>query len=98
MPHLLMSIESLRTAASRSRSSPVSRIQNFRRPADVDPDLESLRRQVSAIIDAILADTKPEEAEVREKLRWHVAENPGQPETALLSHLLSMSVRQDTSA
>ncbi|MHA7222832.1 hypothetical protein ACX80S_11000 [Arthrobacter sp. RHLT1-20] len=98
MPHLLMSNESLRTSASRPRSSPVSRIQNFRRSAEVDPDLEPLRQQVGAIIDAILADTKPEEAEVREKLRWHVADNPGKPEKALLSHLLSMPVRQDASA
>ena len=42
--------------------------------------------------------TKPEEAEVREKLRWHVANNPGQPEKALLEHLLTVAVRQDDPA
>jgi hypothetical protein len=52
---------------------------------------------VSAIIDAILAESKPEEAHVRKKLRWHVANNPGQPEKALLSHLLSVSVEQEAS-
>ena len=97
MPHLLMPNESLRTATSQSSSSPVSRMRNLR-SADVDPGLAPLRRQVSQIIDAILADTRPEEAEVRASLRWHVADNPGKPETALLSHLLSMSVRQDAPA
>jgi hypothetical protein len=53
---------------------------------------------VSAIIDAILSETKPEEAPVREELRWHVANNPGRPEKALLDHLLSVSttVQDDT--
>jgi hypothetical protein len=32
---------------------------------------------------------------VREKLRQHVAKNPGQPERALLRHLLCLSVRED---
>jgi hypothetical protein len=50
---------------------------------------------VSTIIDAILADNAPDEAEVREKLRLHVARNPGRPEKALLGHLISMSDRQD---
>ncbi|QDY91623.1 hypothetical protein E7Y32_01950 [Arthrobacter sp. UKPF54-2] len=60
--------------------------------------MEPLRRQVSAIIDAILSETKPEEALVREQLRRHVANNPGQPEKALLNHLLSISttVQDDT--
>jgi hypothetical protein len=53
-----------------------------------------LRRQVSSIIDAILSDTKPEDAQVRERLRRHVANNPGQPEKALLNHLLSVAVEQ----
>lgn len=97
MPHLLMPNESLRNATSQSSSSPASQMRNLR-SADVNPDLEPLRRQVSQIIDAILADTRPEEAEVREKLRWHVADNPCKPEAALLSHLLSMSVRQDAPA
>jgi hypothetical protein len=50
---------------------------------------------VSAIIDAILSDSRPEEAPVREKLRWHLANCPGQPEKALLNHLLSVSVEQE---
>ena len=62
---------------------------------EVDGDLEPLRVQVSAILDAILSDTKAEEAHVRERLRRHVANNPGQPEKALLKHLMSVSAEQD---
>lgn len=111
MPHSLMSNELLDTATPPSTSSPNSRLLEFQRPGDDEhhafrtvrqireaEDLEPLRRQVASIIDAILADTKPEEAQVREKLRWHVANNPGQPEKALLKHLLNMPVRQDESA
>lgn len=97
MPHLLRSTTSLRPANRPSKSSPESRPPEYRRaPAvdQVDPDLGALRRQVYAIIDAILSDTKPEEAHVREQLRWHVANNAGEPEKALLSHLLSVSVEQ----
>ncbi|MET3809340.1 hypothetical protein [Arthrobacter sp. UYEF3] len=77
MPHLMLSAENHTRHAFRSPE-----------PAE---DLEPLRRQVSAIIDAILLDTKPDEAAVREQLRWHVANHPGQPEKALLNHLLSVS-------
>lgn len=101
MPHLFGSATS--PANRPSKSSPGSRPPEHRRSraagwADqanhVDPDLGPLRRQVSAIIDAILSGTKPDEAQVRERLRWHVANNPGQPEKALLGHLLSVSVEQ----
>jgi hypothetical protein len=51
-----------------------------------------------SIIDEVLAGTDPEEADVRDRLRWHVENNPGQPEKALLEHLLSVGVRQDASA
>jgi hypothetical protein len=97
MPHLLRSTTSPRTTTWPSKSSAGFRPQEYRRSPEVDPDLEPLRRQVSAIIDAILSDTTPDEAQVREKLRWHVANNPGQPEKALLSHLLSVSVEQEAS-
>ena len=97
MPHLLRSTTSPMTTARPSKSSPDFRPQEYRHSPEIDPDLEPLRRQVSAIIDAILSDTKPEEALVREKLRWHLANNPGQPEKALLNHLLSVSVEQEAS-
>ena len=63
-----------------------------------DPDLEPLRRQSTSIIDEVLASTNPEDAEAQDKLRWHVANNPGQPEKALLDHLLTVNLRQDESA
>ena len=97
MPHLLRSTTSPRTTTRPSKSSRDFRPREYRQSPEFDPDVEPLRRQVSAIIDAILSDTKPEEAHVREKLRWHVANNPGQPEKALLSHLLSVSVEQEAS-
>lgn len=95
MPNLLMSTSLLRTTTRPSKSSRDSRSQEYRRTPEVDSDLGPLRSQVTAIIDAILTDTKPEEAQVREKLRWHIANNPGQPEKALLSHLLSVSGEQE---
>ena len=95
MPNLLMSTTSLKTSTRPSKSSGDSGPREYRRSPEADADLGPLRQQVSAIIDAILSDTKPEEAEVREKLCWHVANNPGQPEKALLSHLLSVSVEQE---
>lgn len=103
MPHLLRSTTS--PANRPSKSSPQSRPSEHRRApsagrvhqADpVNPDLEPLRRQVSSIIDAILSDTKPEDEQARERLRRHVANNPGQPEKALLNHLLSVAVEQAT--
>ena len=97
MPHLLRSAASLRTVTRPSKSSPDSRPQEYRRSLEVEEDLEPLRRQVTAIIDAILSDTRPQEARVREKLQWHLANNPGQPEKALLDHLLSVSVEQEAS-
>ncbi|MET4095014.1 5'-deoxynucleotidase YfbR-like HD superfamily hydrolase [Arthrobacter sp. UYCu712] len=95
MPHSLMSNESLTTDMPHPTPSAVTRLQDYRRAHEVGADLEPLRRQVSAIIDEILADTAPEDAEVREKLRRHVYANPGRPEKALLGHLHSMSARRD---
>jgi hypothetical protein len=111
MPHLLMSNDEPETAAAPGESSPT--VLQFRRlshtahravrprhfrGAGQDPDLEPLRRQSTSIIDEVLAGTDPDEAEVREKLRWHVANNPGRPEKALLEHLMTVGVRQDESA
>lgn len=77
MPHLLLSTENGSRHAGRN--------------AATLEDLEPLRRQASAIIDGVLSETQPDEATVREQLRWHVADNPGRPEKALLNHLLSVS-------
>jgi hypothetical protein len=77
MPHLLSSTGNRMPRAARNAATP--------------EDLEPLRRQVSAIIDGILSETQATEATVRERLRRHVADNPGRPEKALLDHLLSVS-------
>jgi hypothetical protein len=54
-----------------------------------------LHIQVSEIIAAILAGKSPDEAELREQLRRHVARHPGRPEKALLAHLIAVSDRQN---
>lgn len=77
MPHLLLSTEARPLHSVRS--------------PEAASELHPLRRQVTDIIDAILSDENPDEALVRERLRQHVADNPGQPEKALLDHLLSVS-------
>ncbi|HSN35232.1 MAG TPA: hypothetical protein VLT34_02680 [Arthrobacter sp.] len=97
MPHLLRSTTPLSTTTRLSKSSHDFRPQDCTRSPELDHDLGPLRLQVSQILDAILSDTKPEDAHVREKLRWHIANNPGQPEKALLGHLLAVSAEQDAS-
>ncbi|MEO5780581.1 MAG: hypothetical protein ABIO34_10590 [Arthrobacter oryzae] len=72
--------------ASPSRSDVTNTQTALRR---VEQDLEPLRRQVTSIIDEILAGNGAAEEPVRESLRLHVARNPGEPERALLKHLLS---------
>ncbi|MDQ1059945.1 EAL domain-containing protein (putative c-di-GMP-specific phosphodiesterase class I) [Arthrobacter globiformis] len=47
-----------------------------------------VRKQAYEIIEAVLAGTDPEGAEVRERLREHVAAHPGNPEAALHEHLV----------
>ena len=114
MPHLLMSNDETNAVAapadsSLTESSPT--VLQFRRLGHTthravrprqfrgaDPDLGPLRRQAMSIINEVLADTNPDEAEVREKLRWHVTNNPGKPEKALLDHMLTVAVEQEESA
>jgi hypothetical protein len=107
MPHLLMSNDESDTAATPADSSPTvlqfPRLGHTRHRAvrprhfrGADPDLEALRRQATSIIEEVLASTNPEEAEVREKLQWHVANNPGQPEKALLEHLRTVADQQES--
>jgi hypothetical protein len=49
-----------------------------------------IRHQAARIIDAVLADTTPEHANVREMLRQQLAAHPGQPERALAEHLAAL--------
>ena len=104
MPHLLKSNE-LSSSTPPSIPSADAQVLEFRRPGgkertrstafpqlrEAEQDLGPLRGQVIDIIDSILAETGPDEAEVRENLRRHVAIHPGRPEKALLKHLLNVS-------
>ncbi|MCB5275266.1 putative signaling protein [Arthrobacter sp. SO5] len=51
-----------------------------------------IRRQAAEIIDAVLSQTAPENAPVRDQLREHHAANPGRPEVALAEHIASLRV------
>lgn len=102
MPHLLKSNE-LSSSTPPSIPPTDAQVLEFRRPGgkqhtrsttsppEAGQDLGPLRMQVIEIIDTILAETGPDEAEVRENLRRHVASHPGRPEKALLKHLLNVS-------
>lgn len=49
-----------------------------------------LQLQALEIIEEILSGTAPEEAEARRSLKWHVAHHPGQPQRALLMHMMTL--------
>lgn len=49
-----------------------------------------IQLQAMEIIEEILSSASPGEADVRESLRRHVANHPGQPEKALLMHMLTV--------
>jgi hypothetical protein len=65
-------------------------------PSNVSEDPSTLPIQLQAreIIDEILSSPVPDEADIRASLRRHVANHPGQPEKALLIHMLT--VRQSS--
>jgi hypothetical protein len=56
-------------------------------------NLEPIRHQSWEIINAILLDTNPEGSEIRNQLRRCLSRNQGNPERALLMHLMSMPGR-----
>jgi hypothetical protein len=56
-------------------------------------DVETLRHQASDIIESILDETEPEGSEIRDRLRLCVSLNVGNPERALLQHLMSLRSR-----
>lgn len=49
-----------------------------------------LQLQALEIIDEILAGTDPSEETARTSLKWHVRQHPGQPERALLMHMMAL--------
>jgi EAL domain-containing protein (putative c-di-GMP-specific phosphodiesterase class I) len=61
-------------------------------------EVTQVQEQAQEIIDAVLAGTDPAGAEVRERLREHVAAHPGHPEAALHEHLIFTRslIRQET--
>ena len=65
---------------------------NPRQPGSISEELAhlELQLQVLEIIDEILNGTADSEAEARSSLRWYVDRNPGQPQRALLMHMLSV--------
>ena len=56
-------------------------------------NLEPIRHQSWEIINAILLDTNPDGCEIRNQLRHCLSRNQGNPERALLMHLMSMPGR-----
>jgi len=56
-------------------------------------NLEPIRHQSWEIINAILMDNDPEGSEIRNQLRRCLNKNRGNPERALLMHLMSMPGR-----
>ncbi|CAN7239920.1 5S rRNA maturation endonuclease (ribonuclease M5) [Arthrobacter sp. PvP023] len=62
-------------------------------PARGRVNLEPIRHQSWEIINAILTDTDPEGSEIRNQLRRCLNKNQGNPERALLMHLMSMPGR-----
>jgi 5S rRNA maturation endonuclease (ribonuclease M5) len=56
-------------------------------------NLEPIRHQSWEIINEILTDTDPEGSEIRNQLRRCLSKNQGNPERALLMHLMSMPGR-----
>lgn len=61
-------------------------------PVSITEEVALLELQLQAleIIDDVLSGNDGCDAAARESLMWHVAHNPGQPQRALLLHMLSM--------
>ncbi|KSU78641.1 hypothetical protein GA0061083_0462 [Pseudarthrobacter enclensis] len=61
-------------------------------PVSISEEVALLELQLQAleIIEDILRSNDPAEAEARESLRQQVARSPGQPQRALLVHMLTI--------
>ena len=66
--------------------------RNPNAPVSISEEVALLELQLQAleIIEDILSCTDPAEAAARESLRQQVGRNPGQPQRALLLHMLSI--------
>ncbi|MBT8159217.1 MULTISPECIES: EAL domain-containing protein [Arthrobacter] len=67
--------------------APGSGSQDGRAPGGEEPPV---RRQAAEIIESVLSESRPDQEEIKERLRESLAANPGHPETALLEHLIAV--------
>lgn len=86
---LLPAVASHRGTSRQARSG----IHAVGGPVSGRVNLEPIRHQSWEIINAILTDTDPEGSEIRDQLRRCLNQNRGNPERALLMHLMSMPSR-----
>ena len=90
MPKKLLSAAESHQGDSRQARSGIHAIGG---PVRGRVNLEPIRHQSWEIINAILMDTDPEGSEIRNQLRRCLNKNQGNPERALLMHLMSMPGR-----
>jgi 5S rRNA maturation endonuclease (ribonuclease M5) len=92
MPKKLLSTVEPHQGISRQARSGIHAVGG---PARGRVNLEPIRHQSWEIINAILMDTDPEGSEIRNQLRRCLDKNQGNPERALLMHLMSMPGRSE---
>lgn len=81
-----MSVEPSSTSERPDEGDPHDLVSGAEQAASAD----AIRHQAIRIIDAVLADTAPDHHRARELLRQQIAAHPGQPERALIEHLLAL--------
>ena len=81
-----MSVEPSSTSERPDEGDPHDLVSGAEQAASAD----AIRHQAIRIIDAVLADTAPDHHRARELLRQQIAAHPGQPERALMEHLLAL--------
>jgi 5S rRNA maturation endonuclease (ribonuclease M5) len=92
MPKNMLSAVESRQGDSRQARSGIHAVGG---PVRGRVNLEPIRHQSWEIINAILTDTDPEGSEIRNQLRRCLRKNQGNPERALLMHLMSMPGRSE---
>ncbi|KIS28580.1 hypothetical protein TV39_04015 [Arthrobacter sp. SPG23] len=90
MPKKTLSAVGARQGGSRQARSGIHAVGG---PVRGRVNLEPIRHQAWEIIDAILTDTNPDGSEIRNQLRRCLNKNRGNPERALLMHLMSLPGR-----
>ena len=90
MPKKLLSAAESHHGDSRQARSGIHAVGG---PVHGRVNLEPIRHQSWEIINSILVGTDPDGSEIRNQLRRCLSENRGNPERALLMHLMSMPGR-----